>query len=1572
MKKHLLVWILLVAGLCATMPAKATTVKEEIDGILYELSDDGGFHVATVLPKDYPDQYSGYIVIPESVEYMFETYDVQEIADEAFFNNKGVTFVEIGGNVGKIGYNAFAGCEALISVTVPSFVSTMGDHVFASCTNLESVDFKANVGVLPEGTFRDCIKLSKFKFNSGNLVEIGPYAFQRCVSLSAIDIPAEITTIGQGAFFSCQNLATVTLHDGLTTIGDDAFANSHLLEKISIPQTVTSIGSALVENCPSLDSILVDEGNTAYCSVDGVLFNKAQTSILAYPGGREGGYTIPNGITTVGHSAFSECGKLTAVSIPASVATLEDRAFYKCSGLETIVSFRYMPPVVEGSALSGMSYETCQLLVPRMSSENYKGATQWSWFDANTKENVEALIDGINYDLYIISEGTATVKALPGTDKYSGNIVIPEKVEKFAAQFRVKAVANDAFKDCSGVTSVTLPEMIETIGDNAFAGCSGIKEIDLHNISELGLCAFEGCSALESVEIPGSIPHLGAATFKGCSSLKSVVIPDFAAVNDEAFSGCTSLQLIICNATSVLLLGVDVFKDVNPETLVLVPFADPDDYLADGEWSYFSNIHGHYFDQVIDGINYNLDAAFNRAKVVPLPGDEKYSGNITIPANVEYLGLGFEVKELAEKAFYKNDELISVVISEGVETLNGEVFEDCDALVSVTLPTTVSFFDGYQFANCDNLKHVNIPEGITAIHEQMFADCSSLDSIVLPASLTDIHDGAFKNCGLSYLYCKATTPPVWSAADCFENVPHAILVRVPDGTINDYYNDPNDPGWAYFNVYTGSHHEEKINGVLYSLDLDEHTATVTAVSYPDVYTGDIVLPTSVSFRDAPYAVTEIDANAFAFCAGLTSVTLPEGLTTIGDGAFKGATALDTIVLPSTVTSVGVDAFKDCTGLELILSFAENVPETGVGAFDGVSGTAYIIVPDLAEYLTNPQWNVFAYLYEYFETTIGAFRYRLFLKTKEAEVRYLPDGGKYIGDIVVPAQVAWLGKTFAVTAIGDYTFAPGYGHSKDITSVTLPEGLKVIDDGAFLACALTSVTLPESLTIIGQAAFEATGLSEITIPANVSVIKDEAFYDCVNLKAFNVVEANEYYCSVDGVLFSKDKTDLHAFPTAKGPKYVVPEGTTFIAFRAFSGLKKLKHVTLPASLTNIDMRGFYNTDPIDTVVSLATTPPVTGPDAFTGMNDEALVIVPFEAIGDYQNEAGWKYFKNITAKELLVSGIGFANIHATTVDVSWEGFADSYELRWKKTADGEEGWVYSAAQTGKAYTIEGLTADTQYELQIRPTYGGTKGKWADSEYFYSAHLFTLTYEVDSEVYATEKHEQGDAIVLMSNPVKEGYTFSGWKSVIEVMPDEDWHISGYFSINIYSVRFYGLEQLIEEQLVEWNTAAVEPKAEDVQVEGYTFLGWDITEFSHVTSDMEIHAQYQLTDFELKLVQELGTITVTNLAEEPIENLRALHMDTVLLLTATPKEGYRFVRWETNGFDDRLSSTTDNPAVLTMPIGDVTVLAVFEIATGIESANSQVRPATANSQKLLIDGHLYILRGNEMYAPDGRLVK
>ena len=93
---------------------------------------------------------------------------------------------------------------------------------------------------------------------------------------------------------------------------------------------------------------------------------------------------------------------------------------------------------------------------------------------------------------------------------------------------------------------------------------------------------------------------------------------------------------------------------------------------------------------------------------------------------------------------------------------------------------------------------------------------------------------------------------------------------------------------------------------------------------------------------------------------------------------------------------------------------------------------------------------------------------------------------------------------------------------------------MIDDGAFLACALTSVTLPESLTIIGQAAFEATGLSEITIPANVSVIKDEAFYDCVNLKAFNVVEANEYYCSVDGVLFSKDKADLRAFRPPKGP------------------------------------------------------------------------------------------------------------------------------------------------------------------------------------------------------------------------------------------------------------------------------------------------------------------------------------------------------------------------------------------------------------------------------------------------------
>ena len=113
-----------------------------------------------------------------------------------------------------------------------------------------------------------------------------------------------VTSIGTQAFGSCASLTSITIPDGVTSIGEGAFGRCSSLTSITIPESVTRIEDYAFLDCTSLTSLLVDTGNPNYISVDGVLFNKSMTSLLVYPAGKAGTYTIPDGVTSIGDYAF--------------------------------------------------------------------------------------------------------------------------------------------------------------------------------------------------------------------------------------------------------------------------------------------------------------------------------------------------------------------------------------------------------------------------------------------------------------------------------------------------------------------------------------------------------------------------------------------------------------------------------------------------------------------------------------------------------------------------------------------------------------------------------------------------------------------------------------------------------------------------------------------------------------------------------------------------------------------------------------------------------------------------------------------------------------------------------------------------------------------------------------------------------------------------------------------------------------------------------------------------------------------------------------------------------------------
>ncbi|MCD8220042.1 MAG: leucine-rich repeat protein [Ruminococcus sp.] len=169
------------------------------------------------------------------------------------------------------------------------------------------------------------------------VTSIGDNAFQYCDSLTFVMIPYGVTSIGYCAFSDCDALTTITIPDSVTSIGAWVLAYCDSLTFITIPDGVTSIGECEFSGRNALTSIVVDNKNTAYCSIDGVLFDKNLETLICYPGGKTSTfYAIPDGVTCIRRFAFNACVSLMSIAIPDGVTSIEPCAFSWCSSLTSI------------------------------------------------------------------------------------------------------------------------------------------------------------------------------------------------------------------------------------------------------------------------------------------------------------------------------------------------------------------------------------------------------------------------------------------------------------------------------------------------------------------------------------------------------------------------------------------------------------------------------------------------------------------------------------------------------------------------------------------------------------------------------------------------------------------------------------------------------------------------------------------------------------------------------------------------------------------------------------------------------------------------------------------------------------------------------------------------------------------------------------------------------------------------------------------------------------------------------------------------------------------------------------
>ena len=890
----------------------------------------------------------------------------------------------------------------------------------------------------------------------------------------------------------------------VTEIPNGAFTGCAKVASIVFPSSVTMIGSALFGECVGLVSVSVGERNAKFSAEDGVLYNKDRTRLIRCPQGKNGTLAIPASVTEVADGAFSECKALTGVEIPPSMRVLGAFAFRGCSGLMSVTippgATTIGPALFSGCrALTTVSIPASVTSIAEAAFQSGCGITSITVDPANPNFCSE---DGV-----LFSKSPLALLQYPGAR--SGDYSIPDQVTM---------IADHAFSGCAGLTAVTVPPQVKRIGKFAFCHAKALKTVQLPSalpsaLTEIGSNAFDDCSALTCMAIPAGVTIIGKYAFNRCEALADVTIPaSVTDIGDYAFGDCGKLKNISL-----------------PEGITCIA--------------------GGTFDQCV------------------------HLESVTIPNGVTSIG---------QNTFAACRALKHVTLPRSVTAIAKSAFAFCVSLERIDIPEGVTRIEDETFCRCDMLAEIRIPEGVTSIGRSAFSGCN-MTNVTIPQSVTNIADNAFLDCE------KLVKTPITAGnarfADCdgvLFDKSRSILCNYPAGRSGTSYEIPSGVttigNFAFFNCRSLQN---------------------------------IVIPTSV---------TSIGYNAFTDCAGLSDLTIPSSVTSIGAVAFASCDHLTYVKIGAAVTSIGQQAFYDCGKLKSVL-FMGNAPAVDEPAFASCSAALKVFFYAGKQGFTAPRWHglptvetdpsrlpvlaatgtgrvatteailkgtvnangvtawakieygttancnlsapvrlksedgslpepIAADLHDLVPATTYFYRLaatnlngsttteKLTFKTREPFSYTMADGMATItgydwtgGEMRIPAAI----DGFPVAAIGNRAFAG----NPSISTVVIGDGVKSIGDDAFRSCRkLTQIGIPPSVGGIGSGVFDG----------------------CVNLTRIAVDPANQFYSSVDGVLFDKGMTVLVRCPEGRAGNCVVPASVSEITGSAFKNCR-LDHITI---------------------------------------------------------------------------------------------------------------------------------------------------------------------------------------------------------------------------------------------------------------------------------------------------------------------------------------------------------------------------------------------------------------------------
>ena len=839
---------------------------------------------------------------------------VISLGSNAIFDCTSLTAITFapGSALQTVGTAAFDGCESLKSITFPESVVEIGTSVFSGCASLESVVLPAGIKGISAATFDIGMtggfnsvpiipKLSSITFSgeSQNYKVVNGAIYtkdgERLVYFPAGKIVDEFTVadgvkyIDDKAFYVFQG-KTVNLPTGLEEIGQSAFAYS-ALETITIPASIKVIGPEAFRESRSLTTFTMDR-NSPILELGHVYSGYNNNGIFQNCVSLKN-VTLSDNIQYIGNHAFSGCAELESIILPAALKAINTHTFYRCAKLSAI----QLPASVEsignqsfyGAALESVTIPAAVKMIDNFAFIDNAKLTSVIFEKDSVLESIGNQVFKNCVKLTSIDLSVAADLTTIGTAMFEGDTELT--TIKLNGTAIVELPAN-IFKDLTALTTVTLPENLETIGASAYAGAT----------------------ALESVTIPASVHTIGTSAFENCTALKTVtfaegsamtVLGTATAANDNIFKGTTALETVTL-PMGLELIGGHVFEN--------------------------SGVQKIYQNNGIEEVS--LPAALTTIGDYAFANCDRLT-DVVIYGNTGYIG-GY--------AFNDCDELKTLTLSEGVSFIGSLAFGYCEQLQAVALPQTITRLDGNPFAGCIGLTSFTLHEDNTAYkfidgilydwtaYTLVFNPVSNTaTSLQLPDTVYEIAAGAFVGSHIQSLVLpsKITTVPDYAFANCEDLV--SVKLSNSITSIGNYA----------FNGCT------KLNNVI----IPKSVNSIGNYAFANCTTLNSFVFEDKDDTDAAYA---LGTNLFDGCAGMTTVTVPNKIAGGKLPAYMFTnTGLVNAVVPASVTnlnSVGVFAnnekletvkfegvcffdatigsrfFENCTALTTIIDNDDRTPD----------------------------------------------------------------------------------------------------------------------------------------------------------------------------------------------------------------------------------------------------------------------------------------------------------------------------------------------------------------------------------------------------------------------------------------------------------------------------------------------------------------------------------------------------------------------------------------------------------------------------------------------------------------------